>query len=356
MGQCTTNTPKEPIARRTYLKNSESCKISSNKINTNQQKQQSYEIIADEDNNKDIINDSKDILLVTGYIQKIKSLLPNNTTIPLDIITLCCAYYGKSKNVLYVVGNNDHYQSGDECKRSILNLTEWTNKNISVYKINFSGTGLTIIDNYGRLWIMGYIYDSYKHYNWYSPQQINFFHQNNMTISRVFSSVAGYCTFWQTHNNKIYIHGRKSIHDRYNANKYVPTLIGFNNIISICSGVKKSLALDNNGNVFMITGNLYKDMRYKHITWQQYKGLKNIAKIATGYNHSLFLETNGILWCVGDNTSGQLGPIDNDRISTPLKMQWFKTMNIKEIACGNNHNLVIDSNANIWSWGFNGRG
>ena len=96
--------------------------------------------------------------------------------------------------------------------------------------------------------------------------------------------------------------------------------------------------------------------------WKEIETLKNksIIKIATGWRHSLFLESNGNLYCSGYNGYGQLG-INEENKSIKLKpiiINHFKLNNIKiiNISCGYDHNLSIDINNKVYSWGLNNEG
>ena len=93
---------------------------------------------------------------------------------------------------------------------------------------------------------------------------------------------------------------------------------------------------------------------------------KNITKISIGSYHSLFLEDNGRIWCCGwnqrylyDDTSGKSWQMISEKkrkqsdVSLPVPIKYFlkNKISIIEIECGSWHNLAIDSNHKIYSWG-----
>ena len=57
---------------------------------------------------------------------------------------------------------------------------------------------------------------------------------------------------------------------------------------------------------------------------------------------AIFLETNGKLWWTLDG-------INCERMDIFIKMK----VRVKDVCCGRDHNLIIDENGNIWSWGYN---
>ena len=97
---------------------------------------------------------------------------------------------------------------------------------------------------------------------------------------------------------------------------------------------------------------------------------KNIIKCAVGRYHSMFLEDNGVLWTCGFCKDGRLGLDLNDdnftkmeRMSKnylfkPTKISFFigKKIVIKDIKCGSAHNIALDTNGDVYSWGSNDDG
>ena len=88
----------------------------------------------------------------------------------------------------------------------------------------------------------------------------------------------------------------------------------------------------------------------------------NIVKIDVGSWHSLFLESNGNVWACGRGRSGQLGlkevDDEDDAVDIPQRIDYFMDNDIKirDIKCGWNHNLAIDYDDRIYSWGDNSHG
>eukprot|EP01084_Bolivina_argentea_P015373 28761_1 len=93
--------------------------------------------------------------------------------------------------------------------------------------------------------------------------------------------------------------------------------------------------------------------------WQTIPMLSNedIVSISAGYYHYLFLASNGAIWSNGNNLYGQLGVStdESNGTDTPQRIEYFSNNKIKitNIVCGANHNLAIDDNYNVYSWGNN---
>lgn len=92
-------------------------------------------------------------------------------------------------------------------------------------------------------------------------------------------------------------------------------------------------------------------------TWHIMKGLKgiNIRQIASGSLYSLLLDDMGIIWGYGINHCGQLALQRTDITQSVCKLRYFSARKIwiKDIACGECHNIVIDNNGNVYIWGDN---
>ena len=99
---------------------------------------------------------------------------------------------------------------------------------------------------------------------------------------------------------------------------------------------------------------------------------KNVIKIDAGYYHTLFLDDTGNVYACGKSASdGRLGIgdvthledddeelISSKVVNIPLKIKYFEDNGIRivDIACGSDHNLALDVNGRIYSWGWNEHG
>ena len=89
--------------------------------------------------------------------------------------------------------------------------------------------------------------------------------------------------------------------------------------------------------------------------------LQNIKAVSAGEAHSIALDFFGNVWCWGDNKQGQLGNGTDAPCSlTPVKVVGENGIgyleNIVAISAGYWHNIAIDVNGVIWTWGMGDSG
>ena len=150
------------------------------------------------------------------------------------------------------------------------------------------------------------------------------------------------------------------------------------NIIKIESGGEHNLSLSSDGKVYAwglnSSGQLgfYEDDEYLEIFKEDIKlittpilikDLENIKIkiISCGEVHSLALSQNGDIYSWGGCSYGQLGhsfmeimPKDENNkpfLPIPTIIESIKDIKMIDISCGQFHNLSIDNNGNIYSWG-----
>jgi len=81
-----------------------------------------------------------------------------------------------------------------------------------------------------------------------------------------------------------------------------------------------------------------------------------ISGIASGGSFNYALAKNGTVWAWGNNQNGQLG--NNSSAASHIPVQVLKApgvplTGIVQIAAGLQHGLALDSNNNVWAWGYN---
>ncbi|MCC8169734.1 MAG: hypothetical protein LIO59_05140 [Oscillospiraceae bacterium] len=90
------------------------------------------------------------------------------------------------------------------------------------------------------------------------------------------------------------------------------------------------------------------------------------ADIGAGYEHSVILDKDGNIWSWGYNLYGQVGVPNvscgdfSSYVKKPMKLcEWKdergnnKDVKIKSIMCLTNHTMAVDTDDNVWGWGFN---
>ncbi len=98
------------------------------------------------------------------------------------------------------------------------------------------------------------------------------------------------------------------------------------------------------------------------ITYQNSSYLDNVIQVAPGFLHTIALLNNGRVVSWGRNQFGQLGignatyQQTNEYPQTVLRAINTPLENIIAISAGENHNLAIDSDGRLWTWGSNSLG
>jgi alpha-tubulin suppressor-like RCC1 family protein len=159
---------------------------------------------------------------------------------------------------------------------------------------------------------------------------------------------------------------------------------GSNPVIAIAAGGSQSMALMQDGTVFMwglnSDGQLGDNTTTNrltpvHVLKGAYTGTTNLGdasgngmtRITTGGAHSLALGGDGTVYAWGDNFYGQLGDGSNTDRPTPvrtLKGLYSGTTYlgdnsgnpIVDISAGMNHSLALDGNCTVYSFGRNHKG
>ena len=75
--------------------------------------------------------------------------------------------------------------------------------------------------------------------------------------------------------------------------------------------------------------------------------------VITNGSHTISLRTDGKVFTWGDNTYGQLGNGTVKTSDEPVEVTFPEGTIITQIAAGENHNVALDSNGNVWTWGRN---
>ena len=75
--------------------------------------------------------------------------------------------------------------------------------------------------------------------------------------------------------------------------------------------------------------------------------------VITNGSHTISLREDGKVFTWGDNTYGQLGNGTVITSDEPVEATFPEGTIITQIAAGENHNVALDSNGNVWTWGRN---
>ena len=82
-------------------------------------------------------------------------------------------------------------------------------------------------------------------------------------------------------------------------------------------------------------------------------GIK-FKEISAGSTHNIAIDIDGNVWTWGDNRCGQLGDGTNVSKNIPIKIE--TKVKLKQALAKGNFNIAMDYNGTIWSWGANYNG
>ncbi len=136
-------------------------------------------------------------------------------------------------------------------------------------------------------------------------------------------------------------------------------------IVAASGGEYHSLLLDSDGNVYSFGLDEYGvlgigstgDYQLTPVKMHLPAGVKIVDIAASGYRHSLALDSEGNVYGTGNSGGGELGIgiIGNNDTSvlTPVKMHLPPGVFATGVAAGRDHSLVITSNGDVYSTGYN---
>ena len=311
---------------------------------------------------------------------------------------------------LFFIGFNLYGEFGLDHTNNLMELTKCPN--LSITKA-FSSCCYTIYsDNrFQKLWAAGAnerrclaTGGTNKSILTYTP--ITYFKQNQITIKKVCTNVAGLCTFFISDKGQLYGSGinineygnylgisqdtkqeshptpqlvtaLKNVIDAQSSSFYSIALCSSNNeqiltiltnwgrIYTIPNDIMKLLILYTKTTTIYSTTNIAgsgheEDQIFDNeYGWNEVKIFKqenvNIIKIAISKEHSLFLDDSGLVWSCGEKRDGRLGSNDERDLFIPTRIDYFVENDIKiiDIAVGRAFNLALDVNGKVYSWGDN---
>eukprot|EP01084_Bolivina_argentea_P198973 340549_1 len=333
--------------------------------------------------------DEQTVDLVFGFIREIENTA-NNMQLPEPICQLCCLYYYIATTLL-IMGNNEHEEYKSKWKFSVFTFKH------GIKRIH-QGNGFCVYaDNRQYFTIFGnkkYIKftadvdddddddasdddDRREHSYEYESDQaydVDGYITTLYKLKNVFLNAGSKTVYFSDFTGNIYGNGF-CINEYYGEdNKYKPNTVHIpelSNIKTIKSGDTYSVALSNDGKVFSFGRSYFGAHGHGAVCTQidrlapqkpihhfkLIESLNNhyIDQIECGNDHTIFLENNGSVWSIGDNCYGQcgLGVCAGSVVTTPTLIQSFndKNIKIKDIKSGHSHNLCIDTNHRVYSWG-----
>lgn len=121
----------------------------------------------------------------------------------------------------------------------------------------------------------------------------------------------------------------------------------------------------NDGKVFSCGSNDYGQLGLGHTqskkTPSMVSGLNDyfVTHLCCGSAHSIALSNFGNVFTFGSNSAGQLGRLDSDGsgfVNENKLVSALGSKKIIQITAGNQHNIVLTSEGELFAWGLNNRG
>jgi regulator of chromosome condensation len=138
-------------------------------------------------------------------------------------------------------------------------------------------------------------------------------------------------------------------------------------IIQISGGYEHNIALGSNNSIFTWGNNEYGQCANSKLEETNIKRIKiqneEIIQIGAGNEHSLILTKNGEIYSCGNKYSGVLGykieegikktkDFNSKKDNAEWKLRKLESIkNIIRICCGPIHNLALDNEGKVYSWG-----
>ena len=157
-------------------------------------------------------------------------------------------------------------------------------------------------------------------------------------------------------------HGQLGLGDDTKRTTFTQVTINVNNDIKqIACGQNYTVIIKNDGSVWSCGYNNFGQLGLgstatKNTFTQVTTNVTNdVEQIACGYSHTFILKNNGSVWACGYNGSGQLG-LGNTTNKTTFAQVTTNVSDVKEIVCGQNYTFILKNDGSIWSCGYNNYG
>ena len=132
-----------------------------------------------------------------------------------------------------------------------------------------------------------------------------------------------------------------------------------NDVKQIACGNSHTVILKNDGSIWSCGYNYYgqlglSDSSNRAAFTQITTNINNdVKQIACGYNCTVILKTDGTVWTCGYNGYGQLGLGNNTSQKIFTKVTTNVSNDVKQIACGVDHTVILKNDGSVWACGYN---
>lgn len=131
------------------------------------------------------------------------------------------------------------------------------------------------------------------------------------------------------------------------------------NVVAIAAGGNHTVALKSDGTVWAWGSNEHGQLGYVTDAYfssvaVQVPNLSNISAISAGNSHTVALKTDGTVWAWGRNDYGQLGDGTTTAGRSPVQVKDLS--DVVSVAVGGNYTVVLKRDGTVWTWGWNADG
>ena len=169
-------------------------------------------------------------------------------------------------------------------------------------------------------------------------------------------------TLWACGRND---YGQLGLGDTTNRNIF--TQVEIDNVKYISCGGFHTFIIKNDGSIWSCglndTGQLgLGDTTNRNTFVQVTTNINNdVKQIACGYEigsggFTIIIKNDGSLWACGRNNEGQLGLGDTTNRNTFVQVTTNINNDVKQVACGSFHTVILKNDGSLWSCGYNGSG
>ena len=158
-------------------------------------------------------------------------------------------------------------------------------------------------------------------------------------------------------------YGQLGLNDTDNKTTFTQVTTNINNDVSqIACGQYHTFVLKNDGSIWSCgangNGTLGLGDTTDRTTFTQVTTNINndVKQIACNSYHTFILKNDGSLWSCGNNDYGQLGLNDTDNKTTFTQVTTNINNDVSQIACGNYYTFILKTDGSVWSCGANSDG
>ncbi|WP_437275116.1 hypothetical protein WME90_28130 [Sorangium sp. So ce375] len=139
----------------------------------------------------------------------------------------------------------------------------------------------------------------------------------------------------------------------------VPMVVrGVVDVKAIAAGEYFSMALDNNGKVWVWGDNSFGEFGNESVGNESHSRptmayIDDVSAIAAGRHHCLAIKKDGTVWAWGSNVAGALGDGTQNDSHIPIQVTALSGISIDEIGCGSSYSMALAKGVGVYAWGHN---